>query len=127
MAGDKKNKIEQLESINDSVEYILENKCGWSEFISYHREKYGTSKMVANRTWVKCWEVIAESFDEDIKHTIGQTVLELENLKQEAKTNNDRKIWLEVLKYQNKIKGGEIERAEVNVKGEITLSWGDED
>ena len=38
--------------------------------------------------------------------------------------DNDKRIWLEAIKYQNKIRGGEIERSEVKVTGNISLNWG---
>ena len=53
-------------------------------------------------------------------------LLELETLKEQAIADNDKRIWLEVLKYQNKIRGGEIERQEIKVQGEVKLSWGAE-
>jgi hypothetical protein len=40
--------------------------------------------------------------------------------------DNDKRIWLEAIKYQNKIRGGEIERQEIKVQGNVTLSWGNE-
>jgi hypothetical protein len=48
----------------------------------------------------------------------------LERLEEEAIAENDRRIWLEVIKYRNKIRGGEIERSEVKVTGNIQLNWG---
>jgi len=50
--------------------------------------------------------------------------MELEVLKEEARENNDRRVLLEAIKYANKIRGGEIERQEVKVTGNIKLSWG---
>jgi hypothetical protein len=54
--------------------------------------------------------------------------MKLEVLKEDARAENDRRVWLEVIKYQNKIKGGEIERSQIEVKGELNvkLSWGNE-
>ena len=40
--------------------------------------------------------------------------------------DNDKRIWLEAIKYQNKIRGGEIERQEIKIQGEVKLSWGSE-
>lgn len=57
---------------------------------------------------------------------IYQTLTELEQLKEAAIIDNDRRIWLEVIKYQNKIKGGEIERQEIKVQGNVKLTWGNE-
>jgi hypothetical protein len=71
---------------------------------------------------------MSNDFDERIKHTVDQTLTELEQLKESAIIDNDRRVWLEVIKYQNKIRGGEIERSQVEVKGElnINLNWGSE-
>jgi hypothetical protein len=52
--------------------------------------------------------------------------LKLERLEEEAIAENDRRIWLEVIKYRNKIRGGEIERSEVKVTGNIQLNWGND-
>jgi len=48
----------------------------------------------------------------------------LEQIEEAAIGENDRRIWLEVVKYRNKIRGGEIERSEVKVTGNISLNWG---
>jgi len=122
----KANKIEHQQHIDESVEYILQNKSGWTQFTSWAREKYGINNRMANELWKSCWEVLSKDFDERIKHTVDEALMELEQLKLSAIENEDRRIWLETIKYQNKIKGGEIERQEINVKGNIKLSWGDE-
>ena len=87
-------------------------------------EKHGTNRQYANRVWSKCWSIITEDFEDNIKQSVNNALLELEVLKEEAIAENDRKMWFEVIKYQNKIKGGEIERSEVKVTGDINLQWG---
>jgi hypothetical protein len=120
----KSNKIEHQQHIDESVEYILQNKSGWTQFTSWAREKYGINNRMANELWKSCWEVLSKDFDERIKHTVDEALMELEQLKLSAIENEDRRIWLETIKYQNKIKGGEIERQEINIKGNIVLNWG---
>ena len=124
----KSNKFEHAQHIEESVEYILENKSGWTQFTDWAREKYHINNRQANDLWKACWEVMSSDFDERIKHTVDQTLTELEQLKEQAIIDNDKRIWLETIKYQNKIRGGEIERTQVEVKGElnINLSWGSE-
>jgi len=121
----KSNKLENTQHIQQNVEYILENKAGWSQFTSWAREKYGINNRHANTMWREAWEVLNEDFADRIRNTVNETLIELEQVKMSAIENDDRRIWLETVKYQNKIKGGEIERAEVNVTGDIKISWGD--
>jgi hypothetical protein len=120
----KSNKIEHSQHLDESVEYILENRSGWSQFTNWAREKYHINNRQANDLWKKSWEVINEDFEDSIKDTVNKTLLELEQVKLAAIEENDRRIWLETIKYQNKIKGGEIERSEVKVTGNIQLNWG---
>lgn len=122
----KSNKIEHQQHIEESVEYILENKSGWTQFTSWAREKYHINNRQANDLWKDAWIVLNDEFEDDIRKTVNKTLTELEQVKQSAIENDDRRIWLETIKYQNKIKGGEIERAEVKVTGEIKLEWGDD-
>ena len=119
----KSNKIEHSAHLDESVEYILENRSGWSQFTNWAREKYHINNRQANDLWKKSWEIISEDFEESIKDTVNKTLLELEQVKLAAIEENDRRIWLETIKYQNKIRGGEIERSEVKVTGNIQLSW----
>jgi hypothetical protein len=72
----------------------------------------------------KAWEIIIDESEENVRQSINETLLKLERLEEEAVAENDRRIWLEVIKYRNKIRGGEIERAEVKVTGDIKLNWG---
>jgi len=123
----KSNKLEYLENIEECVEYILQHKSGWTQFTTWAREKYGINNRHANTLWKEAWKTISSEFDDEIKNTVNKTLLELEQVKEAAIEENDRRIWLEVIKYQNKIKGGEIERQEVTVKGEIKLNWGTDD
>ena len=120
----KSNKIEHTQHIDESVEYILGNRAGWSQFTNWAREKYHINNRQANDLWKKCWDVINEEFEDSIKDTVNKTLLELEQVKLAAIEENDRRIWLETIKYQNKIRGGEIERQEVKVTGNVVLSWG---
>jgi len=122
----KSNKIKFNQHIEESVEWILENKAGWTQFTTWAREKYGINNRHANELWKLCWEVLSKDFDQRIKTTVDETLMELEQLKENAIINDDRRIWLETIKYQNKIKGGEIERQEIKVQADIKLTWGED-
>jgi hypothetical protein len=124
----KSNKIEHTQHIEECVEYILENRCGWTAFTTWAREKYDINNKMANQLWKDTWAVISEDFSDSVKQSVDETLLKLEELEEEARAEGDRRIWLEVLKYRNKIRGGEIERSQVEVKGElnINLNWGSE-
>ena len=120
----KRNNIDHTTNIQECVDYILDNRAGWSHFTQWYMEKYNTNRQQANRLWSKAWEVIVEDFEDNVKQSITETLLKLDQIEEEAIAENDRRIWLEVVKYRNKIKGGEIERAEVKVTGDIKLNWG---
>jgi|SRR5210317_624028 len=122
----KANKIEHQQHIEECVEYILQNKSGWTQFTTWAREKYDINNKMANELWKSCWVTINELFDDNIKSSVNESLVKLEALEQLALQENDRRILLEIIKYRNKIRGGEIERQEINVKGNITLNWGDE-
>jgi hypothetical protein len=79
--------------------------------------------------WKECWNVLSEEFSDNVRQSVNETLLRLEELELNAIENNDRRIQLEVVKYRNKIRGGEIERHQVDVKGDINvvLNWGDGD
>ena len=120
----KRNNIDHTTNIQECVDYILDNRAGWSHFTQWYMEKYNTNRQQANRLWSKAWEIIVEDFEDNVKQSITETLLKLDQIEEEAIADNDRRIWLEVVKYRNKIKGGEIERAEVKVTGDIKLNWG---
>lgn len=120
----KSNKVEHQQHLEESVEYILEHKSGWTQFTSWAREKYHINNRQANDLWKEAWEILSADFDDEIRNTVNKTLTELEQVKLAAIEENDRRIWLEVIKYQNKIKGGEVERIEAKIDGNITLSWG---
>jgi hypothetical protein len=123
----KSNKIEHKEHLDECVEYILENKSGWTQFTSWAREKYHINNRQANDLWKDAWEVLHIDFKEKINLTIEKTLLELEQVKFSAIEENDRRIWLETIKYQNKIMGGEIDKHQIDVNGtiDVILNWGD--
>ena len=87
-------------------------------------EKYNTNQQQANRLWTEAWKIITDEFEDNVRQSINETLLKLERLEEEAVAENDRRIWLEVIQYRNKIRGGEIERAEVKISGDIKLNWG---
>ena len=120
----KRNNIDHTTNIQECVDYILDNRAGWSHFTQWYMEKYNTNRQQANRLWSKAWEVIVEDFEDNVKQSITETLFKLDQIEEEAIADNDRRIWLEVVKYRNKIKGGEIERAEVKLTGDIKLNWG---
>ena len=122
----KSNKIKHTTNVQECVDYILNERAGWSQFTQWYMEKHNTNRQQANRIWTEAWGIITEDFEDNIKTSITNTLMELEVLKEEARAENDRRVWLEVIKYQNKIRGGEVERQEVKVTGDIKLSWGNE-
>lgn len=122
----KSNKIKNINNLQECVDYILDNKSGWSQFTTWYVEKYGANRKYANQVWKEAWEIISEDFSDSVKQSVNETLLKLEELEEEAKINDDRRVWLEVIKYRNKIRGGEIERQEIKVQGDVRLSWGNE-
>lgn len=122
----KSNKFDHKKHLEESIEWIIEHKAGWTQFTTWARERYGINNRHANELWKECWKIMSKDFDERIKTTVDEALMELEQLKEQAIIDNDKRIWLEIIKYQNKIKGGEIERQEIKVQGDIKLTWGDE-
>jgi len=120
----KSNKIDHTTHIEESVEWILDNKANWTQYTNYAREKYHINNRQANDLWKESWKIISEDFEDSVKQSVNNALLELEQLKEIAMADNDKRIWLEAIKYQNKIRGGEIERSEVKVTGNISLNWG---
>ena len=122
----KSNKIENITNLSECVNYILDNKSGWTQFTDWYMEKHGANRKYANLVWVESWRIITDDFEDNVRQLVAETLIKLEELEEAAKLENDRKIWLEVLKYKNKIRGGEIERHEIEHKGEISikLNWG---
>ena len=120
----KSNKIENINNLQECVDYILDNRSGWSQFTSWYVDKHGANRKYANLVWNEAWKIITDDFEDSVKQSVNETLLKLERLEEEAIAENDRRIWLEVIKYRNKIRGGEIERSEVKVTGNISLNWG---
>ncbi len=126
MAGEtKKNKVNHTHNLQECVDYIMDNRSGWSQFTSWYMEKHNTNRQQANRIWTDAWKIITEDFEDNVRQSVNNTLMELEVIKEEARAENDRRVWLEVIKYQNKIRGGEVERSEVKVTGDIKISWSD--
>jgi hypothetical protein len=123
----KSNKIENINNLQECVDYILENRAGWSHFTNWYVEKYGANRRYANRVWNEAWKIIVDDFEDSVKQSVTETLLKLDQIEEEAIAENDRRIWLEVVKYRNKIRGGEVERQEVKVTGDIKLNWGNGD
>ena len=119
----KSNKIENINNLQECVDYILENRAGWSHFTSWYVEKHGANRKYANLVWNEAWKIIVEDFEDSVKQSVTETLLKLDQIEEEAIAENDRRIWLEVVKYRNKIRGGEVEKQEVKVTGNIQLSW----
>ena len=88
----KSNKIEHTQHIDESVEYILENRAGWSQFTNWAREKYHINNRQANDLQKECWDTINVDFEDNIKDTVNKTLLELEQVKLAAIEENDRRI-----------------------------------
>ena len=123
----KSNKIENINNLQECVDYILEHRAGWSHFTNWYVEKYGANRRYANLVWNEAWKIIVDDFEDSVKQSVTETLLKLDQIEEEAIAENDRRIWLEVVKYRNKIRGGEVERQEVKVTGDIKLNWGNGD
>ena len=122
----KSNKLEHNTHIEESVNWILDNKANWTQYTNWSREKYHINNRQANDLWKQAWVIISEDFEDSVKQSVNNALLELEQLKEVAMADNDKRIWLEAIKYQNKIRGGEIERQEIKLQANVELSWGNE-
>jgi len=117
----KSNKIENQQHIDESVEYILENKSGWTQYTSWARERYDINNKMANQLWKDAWVILNEEFSDNIRESANKALMELEQVKMSAIEANDRRTWLDAIKYQAKIQGAEIERHSHEVKGSLTI------
>ena len=122
MKNNKANKVEHTQNLQECVDYIMDNRSGWSQFTEWYMEKQGTNRQRANRVWTEAWGIITDDFEDNVKQSIAETMLKLEQIEESAMADNDRRMWLEVVKYRNKIKGGEIERHQVEHKGNVTIN-----
>lgn len=121
----KSNKVEHQQNIDESVEYILEHKAGWTQYTSWAREKYHINNRQANDLWKQAWDVINDLFEDNIRQSVNETLIKLENLEMMALEENDRRTILDIIKYRNKIRGGEVERHQVDVSVKvIETEWG---
>lgn len=121
MGKTKRNMIEHNNNIQECVDYIMNERSGWSQFTSWYMEKEGTNRQRANRMWKEAWTILTEDFEDNIKESVNTALMELEVLKEEARAEGDRRVWLDIIKYQAKIKGAEVERHQVNVSGNLTI------
>ena len=120
------NKILKQQELEEAVEFILSNKASWSDFTRWATEKNGIGHTKANRMWNECWEHIQNNSDSKIQYQADSAFIELEQLKQRALQENDRRTYLEAVKYQGKIKGLEQnEWQNVNINFEnVKMTWG---
>ncbi len=118
----KSNKVEYQQHIDESVEYILENKSGWTQYTSWAREKYHINNRQANDMWKDAWVILNDEFSDNIRESANKALIELEQIKMSAIEAEDRRTWLDAIKYQAKIQGAEIERHQHEVKGNITIN-----
>ena len=119
--------IEYEAEIERCAEYILEHKAGWTQFTRWYTEEKGIGHTKANRMWKKAMAKVSELIDDTIKGHVDKALVELENLKDRARQEGDRRTELDAIKYQAKISGAEIDRQQVDVKLEtINLNWGND-
>ena len=76
----KSNKFNHEKHLEESIEWIIENKAGWTQFTTWAREKYHINNRQANDLWKSCWELMSKDFDERIKHTVNEALMELSRL-----------------------------------------------
>ena len=88
----KSNKIKNINNLQECVDYILDNKAGWSQFTTWYMEKYGANRKYANQVWKEAWEIISEDFSDSVKQSVNETLLKLEELEEEAKANMAQEV-----------------------------------
>jgi hypothetical protein len=123
----KTSKIELEEQIKESAEAIMVNRWGWTLFTDWAKGRFNCGSSKANNLWNWSWEHIYKVTEDGIKYNKDAAFIELENLKQIALEQNDRRTFLEAVKYQGKINNLETSQPMVNITGDnIKLSWGNE-
>ena len=89
----KSNKIENITNLSECVNYILDNKSGWTQFTDWYMEKHGANRKYANLVWVESWRIITDYFEDNVRQSVAETLIKLEELEEAAKLENDRKIF----------------------------------
>ena len=120
--------IDKTEQIKQSAEYILANRLGWTAFTNWAKIEFTCTHYKANQLWNRAWELINSEVESKIAYNAQAAFIELEQLKQIALENNDRRTHLECIKYQGKINNLEAPSTVVNVNGDnIKIHWGNAD
>ena len=80
----KRNNIDHTSNIQACVDYILNERAGWSQFTAWYMEKYNTNRQQANRLWTEAWKIITEDFEDNVRQSINETLLKLEQIEESA-------------------------------------------
>ena len=84
----KSNKIDHTTHIEESVEWILDNKANWTQYTNYAREKYHINNRQANDLWKASWKIISEDFEDSVKQSVNNALLELEQRSQQREQHS---------------------------------------
>ena len=119
-----KNKIESKKHKDEIKNYIIDSNCSWKDFCIWCKDKYGINKNYATDLWMECWKDIETQIQKNDLIKAQSLINRLEDIFEE--TMDDR-IKLQVIEQLRKIGGVDAsDKLDVNVQGDIKLSWGDE-
>jgi hypothetical protein len=120
--------IEKKQQVKESAEAILSGKLGWTAFTTWAKDHFSCSHYKANQLWNLSWKLIQEDAKNKISYSAQAAFIELEDVKQWALNENDRRAYLDALKYQGKINKLEDPDTQININADkIKLSWGSKD
>jgi hypothetical protein len=119
-----KNKIESKKHKDEIKNYIIDSNCSWKDFCIWCKDKYDINKNYATDLWMECWKDIETQIQKNDLIKAQTLINRLEDIFEE--TMDDR-IKLQVIEQLRKIGGIDAsDKLDVNVQGDIKLSWGDE-
>ena len=123
----KSNKIEHSKHLEESIEYILEHKSGWTQFTTWAREKYHINNRQANDLWKASWVVISENVAQERASRKDYYMNEIERIKIQAEADEKWGDAIRAVQTQIKLDGLDIQQIEAKIEGNINLKWGNDE
>ena len=121
----KTEKVELERQIRICAEQIMKNRWSWKQFTDWCCNEFDCGMYKSNQMWNKSWELIHNKTSKGIQYSKDSAFIELEELKEQAAQAGDRRVALEIIKYQSKLNKLEDPETQINIQADkIQLSWG---
>ena len=122
----RSTKPEKLKRLNEIVEHMIYQPEPYWVCIQWIQDEYGIGQAQAQQDFTEAKRMVAEVGKESFRDTLDEAVVFWRRMRKDAFLDGEKEVAMKAQREESKLLGHYVERQEIDLTGNITFNFGED-